>query len=564
MLRSRVNIIFTLTISAFALLVGRFAYIQLSRHDFYNSLGDRQHYSRITYYAKRGNIVDARGRVLAQSVSVPSLFAIPSQISNAKEVADLLSPILQVDNKKLFKRLSSKRGFVYLKRHIDVATLKKVKRLELSGVHLKREPKRFYPNHYLASQTVGIAGIDNNGLSGLELKYDTFLRGTQGCSIVTKDARARKITFVDRPLVKPHDGQSIGLTIDLALQQITQEQLQKIGEKFKPISATAVVMEVDTGKILSMASWPSFDPNNPGHSPVANRRNIAITDVFEPGSTFKSFIAAAVMDRGLAKRTDEFNCENGAWHLKSRILHDHHSYGNLTLEDIIVKSSNIGAAKLGFKIGKKNLYNWVKTLGFGKPTGIELPGESAGLVNRFKHWSYFSMLSVPMGHEIGLTPIQLITAYASMVNGGVQVKPLLVEKLLDEQGRVTKRFPPKIGKRLISEKTSAELRKILLQVVERGTAKRAKLNDYTVGGKTGTSQKLDKGKYSHSKYYASFVGFAPVQKPKIVVLIGVNEPHGSHYGGTVAAPYVGRILQESLYYLRVPPQQLRDLDKVGQ
>lgn len=526
-----------------------------------------------TIPARPGEIVDRHGRLLATSVSVRSVYVVPSRIPNPWQTAWSLADALGVDADRLYEKLaaSSDKHFLWVKRRITDAEAENVRRLKLpeKAWGFREEFQRKYPQGILACHVLGLRDIDGQGQGGLEQSLDEVLRGEDGRRVLVRDARGRVVEVKDEVEQAPQHGRTVVATLDAVLQVYAERELDQLMDEKKAAGATVIAMHPKSGEILALASRPGFDPNDPASIPAAAWKNLAVTAVFEPGSTFKPFVVARALEKGVIRRDERFNCENGEYHMGKRILHDHHKYGLLSLTDVLVKSSNIGMAKIGEKLGNEELYRATIGWGFGSRTGIDLPGELTGVVRPLKQWTSYSTGSVPMGQEISVTPIQLITAHAALANGGTLKTPQLVlryERGPDFLPRVSteQEISPKVVSRVCSEGTAQWLvREPMTQVVARGTGKKSRIREYPSFGKTGTAQKLDPqtGTYSHSKYIASFVCGAPIEDPQVLVLVMVDEPNdgSTGFGGDVAAPTAGRLLQKALVHLRVPGTAIRTL-----
>jgi cell division protein FtsI (penicillin-binding protein 3) len=441
---------------------------------------------------------------------------------------------------------------------VDEAVAARVRALDVRGVCVREEFTRETAKDLSVGQWLGIVGADGRGLEGLERVLDRRLRGTPGLAVLAKDGRGKKIAHSADPAVPPRDGGIVRLTIDTRVQQILDEEIHAVHAEFTPVAVSGIVMEPDTGRILALDSVPGLEPSDLGRLSRAELRprlrNHPVQSVYEYGSTFKPFVVAAALDLGLVTPDTRVQCENGCWVYRRRRLHDHHPYGLLTVTDLIVHSSNIGAAKVGLLLGDERLRQFVAWFHFGSPLGISLPAEEPGLVTPTRRWTYYTTTSVPMGQEIAGTPLQLITAFCALINGGRLMQPYIVESFEDPNtGDHTCRTPRRLHQ-VLQPRTSAVMRGILGQVVERGTGRALRRCKYPIGGKTGTAQK---GNPADGKYVASFVGFAPVDRPRVCVLVMADEPQGAHYGGQVAAPAVGRIIDRTLSLLDSAPQDDR-------
>jgi len=499
---------------------------------------------------KRGTIFDRNRRVLAINMNSSSVFANPRLIKNKKKTTSLLSSVLNLDESYVSDRLSRDKAFIWIKRRVTPAEALRVKRLRIEGVDLIKESKRFYPNKDMACHVLGAVNIDNVGLEGVELLYNNYLKGQSGWLISSQDAKRKILESYQDEYIPPKNGYSIILTIDEVIQHIAERELRKIYEKYNAKAASIVVMSPRTGDILALANFQNFDLNNVGKRSVDSIKNRAINDFFEPGSVFKIVTASAAIEENVVKLEDKFYCENGAYKVGKRILHDHTPHGTLTFREIIEKSSNIGTVKVAALLGAGKLYKYVKAFGFYERTGVDLPGEVIGMNRPLSQWTASSMLAIPMGQEVTATAIQLASAISVIADNGFAVRPRIVKEIISADGRLIKAFPIRVPRKVISPKTAFRMRKLLMGVVESGTGKKAKIEDFRAGGKTGTAQKVEPGGvYSHGRFIASFIGFAPVEKPALSVVVCVDEPHPVYYGGEVAAPVFKNVADESLKYL---------------
>lgn len=548
-------------LTAFLMLGLRVVQIHLSQGEEWASAAEKQRFANERQTAPRGDILGSDGSVLVCSLPKKIVFADLALLKDVPATARTLAPWLGVQPGPLQVRMERKdRRVVYLARNVDPLQAQRIAALKIRGIGFEEDYDRGYLWGSLACHVIGFAGTDG-GMEGLEMSLDSLLKGIPGYRTYERDAARRPLCRTEtreglEPEYRPRQGIDVSLTIHPELQFVAEEELADLCHQFRPQGATAVVMDVRTGAILALACQPRFDPNEPADSPAAHRRNRAITDCYEPGSTFKTFIAAMALENRACSRQQRFDCENGAWRCGYRTLHDAHAYGLLSFDEVIVKSSNIGAAKMGIALGLDGVYRTVTTFGFGARTGIDLPGEARGIVRPRDRWTKDSLLSVPMGQEIAVTPIQLVAAYSAMVNGGVLFRPQIVERLVSPEGKELYRLRPQPVRRVISPETSAAMRTILRGVVENGTARKAWCKEYAIGGKTGTAQKVINGTYSHDQYVGSFCGFAPAESPRLVCLVAVDEPDRrlGYYGGTVAAPAVREILRRGLNALGVAPR----------
>lgn len=546
---------------ALSVHIGR---IQLIDHEKYIKLAKVQQCKKIELPARRGSILDRNGSPLAESLQVGSVYADPAEIEDISSVGYHLGKVLKLDSSKVVNLLSKDKRFVWIKRKIGDEELNAVAKLSLKGIYIKHENHRFYPNGKLGSHILGFANIDEKGLEGVELSYDYLLSGVSGYRLINRDALQRQIITPDAEIQLPRHGNDVVLTMDANIQRLVEEELEDACEKWKPLSATALVMDPSTGEVLAMANHPTYDPNHFKKYPPNTRRNLAITDCYEPGSLMKPVVISGIFDQGLVKPDDVFFCNNGACNIEGRILHDTHGgHGKLTVSEIVAYSSNIGMAKVGMLMGTERMYRYLKQFNFGEKTGIELPGEIGGIFRPVKQWSKkYSLISISIGHEIAVTPLQFITAFCSIPNGGLLLRPKIVKSIISNDNKRKDEFQsPQIVERVMSSNVARTIMNpILMKAVREGTGKNANLLEYDVAGKTGTSQKAYSGggRYSHEKYVGSFIAYAPAERPRICVLVMINEPQGgAYYGGTVAAPVVGEIIRRALLYLGEEPSKFK-------
>ncbi|MBA7634371.1 Stage V sporulation protein D [subsurface metagenome] len=544
-------------------LIGRLWYLQILKTEEFQVRATRQHEKTIKLEAKRGKIYDRQGRELALSMEVDSIFAAPKEIKKKKDTAKKISSILQLEFRKINKKLHKRKSFVWLKRKVDPQEADSLRKLNLAGIYFLKESKRFYPKREIASHILGFVGIDNQGLEGIEKLYDRQIKGSPGRGVIEKDALGRQIFSRNKKeeLSSPSDGSSLVLTIDEVIQYYAERELERAFQNYKAKSGTVIIMVPRTGEILALANRPTYDPNKFQKSRPAFWRNRAITDSFEPGSTFKIVTAAAALEEGLVKENDLFYCEKGAWRIGSRVIHDVHEHAWLSFSRVIEESSNIGTVKVGFKVGPKRLYKYIRAFGFGARTGIGLPGEARGLIRSPKRWTEASLRAIPYGQEVAVTPLQLISAFSVLANRGILMKPQIIKCIKDSEGKVIRDFKPAPVRRVISISTAEKVTSILTKTVERGTGREARIPGYKIAGKTGTAQKVDprERRYSRDKFVSSFVGYFPAEAPRIAILVLIDEPQKIHYGSLVAAPLFKRIAQEVLRYLEIAPEETPSL-----
>jgi len=535
------------------LLITRFVHLQIFQYADLSAKAERQQSRSFEISPQRGTIYDRRGRELAVSVNVDSVYAIASEIGDKREAADLLAQALGLKRQPLLGRLKGTRGFLWLKRKIDYAEAAKVKALGLRGVYFEKESKRFYPNRELAAHVLGYVGMDDEGLSGLEFAYQRKVGGLPGRVLLRSDARQRSFSSVEKP---PEPGEDLVLTIDQTLQYLAEQELAAQVKQSNALGGTVIVMQPHSGEILAMASYPTFNPNHYAKYSPERWKNRAILSIYEPGSTFKIFTAATALEERLTKPDDLIDCMNGSIVVGKHRIRDHKPYGVLPVREVVAYSSNVGAVQLGFRIGKERFERYIRSFGFGSPTSVELPGEAKGLLRPSSQWPTVTLANIAMGQGIGVTPMQLVTAVSSIANGGYRVKPRILQE--SRSGGVEKvSFEPEAERsRILSSRTASELTEMLTGVVKRGTAKGSQLEGFSAAGKTGTAQKIDpNGRYSHSRFIASFVGFAPAERPALAMVVTIDEPRGHYYGGEVAAPVFRNIAEQALRYLAISPDQ---------
>jgi cell division protein FtsI (penicillin-binding protein 3) len=531
----------------------RLIYLQVIAHAEMKARADRQHMRTIAAPAKRGEILDRNGHVLAYSVDADTVFADPSEIEDADTVARLVCAALDGcggrDRQEMAQNLRRDSQFVYLARKVSPDEAQQVKALGLKGVAFLKESRRYYPKKELAAHVLGYVGVDNTGLAGLESTYDTQIRGREGKVLIQTDARRHALNSrVDRPATA---GASLELSIDQYLQHIAERELRIGVDDNNAAGGTALIMDPQSGEILALANWPTFNPNAFGRSDDRGRRNRAIQDLYEPGSTFKVVTASAALEENVSHPGDPIDCSPGHITFGSRVINDVHTYGVLPFTDVIVKSSNVGAIRVGLRLGPERLGRYVSRFGFGQPLGPDFRGESPGIVWNPARLDPSALASVSMGYQVGVTALQMAAAVSSIANGGSLVEPRVVRAFVKDGRRMA--VERKVLRRTVSSGTAAELTTIMEAVVERGTAKAAQIDGYTIAGKTGTAAKLINGRYSRSEYNASFVGFVPSRKPAVTIIVVIDSPHGAgYYGGTVAAPVFRRIAEATLRHLGVP------------
>ncbi len=546
----------------FSLLLARSVQVQYFQRENWKKIAKRQVLRNLRLEPRRGDIYDRNGQKLAVSIEMDSLAANPRVIENPAATARQLSAILQVPTANLRVKLQQPRAFVWLKNYLSPRQVDSIRKLSLSGIHFAKEYRRYYPNKELAGHVLGFVGRDRHGLEGLELSEDFLLRGHPGTHSGAKDARGQIIYTHGLPARSDSQGYSLQLTLDKHIQYIAERELQETVARHEAESGVVVVLEPKSGEILAVAVSPAFNPNSFPFYGASIWRNRAVTDAFEPGSTFKIFLLAAALEEGLVHPNDIFYCEQGKYRISKHTIHDLRKHGWLSLAHILRLSSNIGAAKVGEKLGAARFYHYIRAFGFGTPTVIGLPGETSGLIRSPEKWSTLDLAAASFGQSVSVSALQLAMALGAVANDGLLMQPLLVKEVLDPEGKVLRRNKSRTVRRVISVATAQRLKKLLADVLKPGgTGTGAALTQYQAAGKTGTAQKSNrqKGGYYEDRYTASFAGFAPVTNPKILVVVVINEPKKGFYGGVVAAPAFRRIAQKTLHTLQAPPEKIQNM-----
>lgn len=545
-------------------LTVRLLYVSIALGPRLLAMAEQQHNGFSIIPARRGMILDARGRIVALSREVPDVFVDPAWIDDIDNFAAQLSTRVNIPESQIAQKIRDREAsrFVPIVSRVDPVTAEAVRAMNFRAVGLTKRAQRVYPLGESMAQVLGWVGRDGHGMGGLELQCDQHLRGRGGRQATIRDARRRALGRSPQASRPPVDGGHLVLTIDAVIQRIAEQALARSVERFEAESGVAIVMSPTSGDILAMACIPSFDPNQPFTPQTAwLRRNRAVTDPVEPGSTFKPFIACRALDGGFISRTESIDCQMGSHRFGRRLITDTKPNGILNLKGIITKSSNIGMGLIAHRMGNEVLYDTVRQFGFGERTGIEYPGESAGVVYPLHRWTSYSTTSIPIGYELLVTPLQLISGFAAIVNDGVLVRPRLIKTKLGPDGTVLETFrQPQVVRRAVTTEVARYIaREILVSVVENGGGHRAKTGRYRVLGKTGTPKLVaaDGGGYEPGAYLGLFLGAAPATDPRIVVLAVVRRPNPAtgYYGGTVAAPAVGEIIAKTLPYLEVPPDE---------
>jgi cell division protein FtsI/penicillin-binding protein 2 len=507
---------------------------------------------------ERGSILTRNLRELATNIRLPSLYAVPRTMTKIEKMRLIpkITEILSLEDTFVKERLDRDKAFIWLKRHVSVDEVKQIEQLKSSSLGVTYEPRRFYPNGSVFAHTLGFCDVDNEGIAGLELLYNKSLKGKAGFRRTKRDAKGREIVALEEKVVPARNGSSLILSIDHHIQNATEEALTRAVDEWNAKGAVAIVMDPNNGDILAMSSRPSFDGNHHKAPDLEVRRNRAITDIFEPGSVFKIVTASAALNEEVVTLTSKFDCENGEWHaLRGRTIHDVHPYGMLTFPEVLIKSSNIGTVKMAQKLGEKKLYEYIKKFGFGNPTRIDFPGEVNGIVRPVEKWSAYSITAIPFGQEVAATAIQMLRAISVLANGGRLVRPTLVKEIQDAQGVTLFESKVQISEPILQPEVVVHMSRILERVVNEGTGTRAQIEGIRVAGKTGTTQKLEgDGTYSHEHFVASFVGYAPAEKPLLAMIVVLDDPSPYYYGGRVAAPVFQEVIERSLPYLGYVPR----------
>jgi len=556
---SRIRKVLYALIIAFALLGIRLVFVQLGASKSLSDIASSQYKLSVSLLPKRGVIYDRNLKELAISINLNSIFAEPFKIKNKSITSQKLAGVLGISRDEIYKKLNQEKGFVWLTRKVSPDAARNVRALDIKGIDYIKEPQRVYPNGVVASHILGFTDTDNNGLEGMELRFDKYLKGVMGYRYATRDAKQREVPGYDYREILPIDGDNIVLTIDSVIQSFAERELEDGYKKYHAKGACIIVMDPFTGDILALSNRPSFNPNNAKASPPDFRRNRAICDFFEPGSSFKIVAASGLLEEKAVRPSEKFFCENGEYKWCGHTYHDHTPHGWLEFRDVIKFSSNIGTMKAAQRLGSEKLYKYIKKFGFGTKTGIELSGEVTGITTHPSTWSKLSLCSISMGQEVTVTALQLARAIAVLANGGNLVKPRIVDRIEDRTGHIIQKFESKKPQRVISEETSKEMRGILRGVVDDGTATLAEVEGYFPAGKTGTAQKVESnGTYSHRKFTASFIGFVPYDDPKFVIVVIMDEPRPFYYGGVVCTPVFKKVAGELMKYSKIYPK----LDKV--
>ena len=540
----------------FVVIMGRLFNLQVLRAEEFTQLAGRQHQKTLAVEAGRGAIYDRSGKILAINMEVPSVFGAPKYVSDPRATAVRLNRVLKTDARQLESKLKSERDFVWLARRLEPERAEGLQGLSLDGIGVIPEGRRFYPKGTMLSHVIGFANVDNQGQEGLERRYDGQLRGERGRLVVERDAFGGSVFPKELNYVAPSPGKDLVLTIDEVIQYVAEQEIDEVVTRTRAASGIAIVVEPKTGAILALAVRPTFDPNAPKGD--ANLwRNRAISDAYEPGSTFKFVTATAALEEKLVSPDELIYGEDGSFAVENTVVHDSHKNGWMTFAQVLQKSSNIGMIKVAQRLGPDKLAKYVSVFGFGQKTDVDLSGEQRGLTKEPHAWGRRTLASIAMGQEIGVTPMQLVMAVSAIANGGALMRPFVVSEVRTPAGETVARFDPVVRRRPISEETARVMTDILRGVVlTGGTGTLAAVPGYDVAGKTGTAQKADllTGGYSATRTVSSFVGFLPADDPKLCILVMVDEPQTVHWGGAVAAPVFQRIAAQAVRHLGILPK----------
>ena len=560
--RSRCALIclaFTALFSAFS-----FRLIHLQMQGPYRPAADGTHVLKQTIYAERGEILDANGDILAHNVPGETIVADATHVNDAGALAPVLAQTLSLSISDVTEKLSGGRRYVVLKRQVPQATAaalrEKLKAQNLHGIYFEPDSTRLYPNGSMLCHVIGFTDFDHNGIQGIESSMEQYLHGEDGYRYIVHDRAGKEIVAYRGQERAPRDGYRVQLTVDLNLQNIVENEIDDAMREYHPVKATIILMRPETGEILAMANRPNFDLNQRAEAQPEEMKNRAIIDMMEPGSTFKIVTVASALNEKKVHPDTMIFCENGVFNYGGRALHDHKPYGELTVQDILVKSSNVGAAKLALSVGEDKFYEYIRRFGFGERTGIELPGEIPGVIRPPQSWSKISITRIPMGHEVGVTPLQMTVAMAAIANGGKLVTPRIVKSVTTANGQTVSTFTPTVLRQVISPETASQIGTALRGVVsDRGTAAGAAVPGFIMCGKTGTAQKVSPhGGYDHGKYVVSFSGYMPADHPAFVGLVVLDDAKTKaelNYGGTVSAPIFAHIAEKAARYLNLEPHE---------
>ena len=542
----------------------RLVYLQMLKHDEYAGLAAEKHVYKQTIYAERGVIYDANNEVLAHNVPVQTIVADATHLNNVDAIVDLVGDELKISKAELTEKLRGERRYIVLKRAVPEtladALRAKLRAQDLRGIYFEHDSGRIYPNGSMLCHVIGFTDFEHHGIQGVEASMDEYLRGQDGYRYIEHNRAGQEIVLYRGQERASRNGYQVHLTVDLNLQNIVENEIDAAMREYSPKKATIILMRPQTGEILAMANRPHFDINLRSEARPEEMKNRAIIDMMEPGSTFKIVSAAAALNEHKVRPDSTIFCENGLWNYGGTALHDHRPFTDLSVKEILVKSSNIGAAKLALSVGEQKFYEYIRRFGFGERTGVELPGEIAGLIRSPQSWSKISITRIPMGHEVGVTPLQMTVAMATIANGGKLITPRIVKSITTSDGKTISSLSPIVLRQVISPQTAREIGDALRGVVsDRGTAAAAAVPGFVIAGKTGTAQKVDpKGGYDKDKYVVSFTGYLPADRPEFVGLVVLDDAQTKpeqNYGGLVAGPIFSRIAEKAARYLDLEPHE---------
>jgi cell division protein FtsI/penicillin-binding protein 2 len=563
--RRRCVLVCTVFIALFSIFSFRLIYLQAIKHDEYAGLAAEKHVYKQIIHAERGMIFDANNEVLAHNVPVETVVADATHFNNRQAIVTLVSHELGIPSKELAEKLDGERRYIVIKREVPAATAnalrQKLRAGNLRGIYFEHDATRIYPNGSMLCHVIGFTDFDHHGIQGVEASMEEYLHGQDGYRFIEHNRAGQEIVPYRGQERAPRDGYQVHLTVDLGLQNIVENEIDAAMAQYSPQKATIILMRPQTGEILAIANRPHFDLNLRSEARPEQMKNRAIIDMMEPGSTFKIVAAAAALNERKVRPDSSIFCENGLWNFGGTALHDHRAFSNLSVRDILIKSSNIGAAKLALTVGDQKFYEYIRRFGFGERTGIELPGEINGLIRPPKSWSKISITRIPMGHEIGVTPLQMTVAMATIANGGRLIMPRMVKSITTSEGKSISSLSPMMLRQVISPETAKEIGDALRGVVsDSGTAAAAAVPGFTIAGKTGTAQKVNpRGGYEEGKYVVSFAGYLPAEHPEFVGLVVLDDAHTSkpelNYGGLVAGPIFSRLAEKAARYLDLEPHE---------
>ena len=563
--RTRCVLVCAAFIGLFSIFSFRLIYLQAIKHDEYAGLAAEKHVYKQIIHAERGTILDANSEVLAHNIPVQTVVADATHLNNREAIVDLVSEGLRLPAAQVAEKLSSERRYIIIKREVPEAQAgalrEKLRAANLRGIYFEHDATRVYPNGSMLCHVIGFTDFDHRGIQGVEASMEEYLHGQDGFRFIEHNRAGQEIVPYRGQERPQRDGYQVHLTIDLSLQNIVENEIDAAMEEYSPQKATIILMRPQTGEILAMANRPDFDLNLRAEAKPEEMKNRAIIDMMEPGSTFKIVAAAAALNERKLRPDSTIFCENGLWTFGGAALHDHRAFSYLSVRDVLVKSSNIGAAKLALSVGEQRFYEYIRRFGFGERTGIELPGEISGLIRPPQAWSKISITRIPMGHEVGVTPLQMTVAMAVIANGGKLVTPRIIKSINTPEGKTISSLSPVVQRQVISAETAREIGDALRGVVsDRGTAAAAAVPGFTIAGKTGTAQKVDpRGGYEQGKYVVSFAGYLPADHPEFVGLVVLDDAHTSkpelNYGGLIAGPIFSRVAEKAARYLDLEPHE---------